>query len=674
MAIASPWASTDLPNVRADASADVTFVACEGMQQRRIERRATRSWGIAKYQPDDGPFRAPNVTTKRLTPSGLTGNITLSADTGVFRSSHEGAIFQVTSIGQNVAETFTAGDQWTDAIRVSGVEDGRKFQILVTDLGSTVGTVRVQRSVGEEGSWVNVTGLSFTSTVDSTHDDGLDNQIVFYRVGMGSTDFTGSTDDTAAAALSYAAGGLTGTVRIDSVIASSQSSASVLIALGATDATETWAEGDWSDYRGWPSAVALHEGRAWWAGKAKFWGSISDAYESFDPDVEGDSGAINRSFGQGAVDRVPWMLSLGRLVIGAESREVQAKTNSLEEPLAPDNFALRDISDQGSAKVQGIKIDKRALFVQRGGSRVMETGYSGESLDYETVDRTLLVPEIGEPSISRMAVQRQPDTRLHCVRSDGTVGMLLSDPAENVVCWLDVTTTGASGAVEDVVVLPGTIEDSVYYSVRREINGSTVRHLEKWSPETHARGGSSNRIADAWSSFSSSLGSTTVTGAVHLVGETVVAWGSVSSGTYLGSTFVVSTTGTFDIPSTLAEGSTTVYYGLSYTGKYVSSKLAYAARQGTALTQRKRVDHLGLVLADVHRRGLRFGPSTDRLDYLPVMESGVALSTDTVITDYDYQPAPFPGSWNTDSRVVLIAEAPLPCTVLGMVIKMETKE
>jgi hypothetical protein len=35
----------------------------------------------------------------------------------------------------------------------------------------------------------------------------------------------------------------------------------VITDLGGTAATDVWAEGEWSDYRGWPTAVAFHEGR-----------------------------------------------------------------------------------------------------------------------------------------------------------------------------------------------------------------------------------------------------------------------------------------------------------------------------------------------------------------------------------------------------------------------------
>ena len=57
-----------------------------------------------------------------------------------------------------------------------------------------------------------------------------------------------------------------------------------------------------SPRRGYPSSVTFHDGRLWWAGKDSIIGSVSDAYDSFDATVEGDSGPINRTLAKGPVD------------------------------------------------------------------------------------------------------------------------------------------------------------------------------------------------------------------------------------------------------------------------------------------------------------------------------------------------------------------------------------
>ena len=175
-----------------------------------------------------------------------------------------------------------------------------------------------------------------------------------------------------------------------------------------------------------------------------------------------------------------------------------------------------------------------------------------------------------------------------------------------------------------------------------------------------------NRLADSHITQDTSDPTTSVTGGEHLVGASVVLWGN---GKDLGS-YTVSSNGTF----TASEASTGFVFGLPYSGIYKSAKLAYAAEAGTALTQKKKINHVGLVLADVHPQGLQYGPSIDNLDPMPLVEKGAVISTDDMNQTYDEASIEFKGSWDTDSRIVLKAQAPRPVTVLGAVIQMETKE
>ena len=684
--MSAPWSTADLDNLRWTQPGSTTYIACGAtLAPAKMERigstAGAKSWASLDYLPDDGPFRDINITDKRMTAYGRTGNITLECSEPLFSTGHVGALFRLVSIGQDSSGTFTGTNQFTDPIRVSGVDEGRIFDIVVT-AASTAARVIIQRSVGEEGSWAAVAGLSYTATSSAQHDDGLDNQIIFYRIGVGSSYHTG----TAAAKITYASGGRDGIVRIASVTSSTnasstESSAIVLTPLGSTSATETWYEGAWSVERGFPSAVGLHEGRLYWAGQGHVWGSAPDAYETFDPTIVGDSKPINRSVGSGPVGSIRWILSLTRLVVGTDQRELQVKTSSLDEPLTPTTFSLRKITTQGSANVQAVEIDQRGLFIQQGGVRAMEIAPTAQTLDYGTQDKTMLVPEIGEPSIVKMAVQRQPDTRLHCIRgsTDGRAAILVTEPAENVTAWVDIETgdaDGSNGVIEEVAVLPGAVEDEVYYVVKREINGSTVRYIERWAQESQARGGSSNTICDSfvWST-STSL---TFTGLDHLIGESVVAWGG--TGRDLGEfTVAVSSAGSSRGQITLTEASTVgSAVGLPYTAWYKSAKLAYAAEGGSALTQTKRISHLGLVAKDMHQRALQFGPATStdiyQLDYIPATKALETQSSDAVHTVYDEAGFSFPGTWDTDSRVVLRAVAPRPVTVLGVVMTIDERD
>ena len=600
LGITTSWNDTDLQSMRWDQSADVIYVACRDVAQFKIERRTTRSWSIVNYEPTDGPFRVQNLSSTRITPSAVNGDITLTASSAIFKSTNVGSLYRLPSVGQYVTASITAAEQWTDPIRVTGIATGRVFSYSIT--GTWAGTVRMQYSIGEAGSWVNFAASgTFTANAASTYDDNLDNQIVYYRIGIDTAEYTSGT---AVVSLTYDTGSITGVARVTAYTSETSVSAVVVQELGGTGSVLDWAESDWSSRRGYPSAVALYEGRLWWAGKSKVWGSVSDAYEGFDPDTEGDSAPISRSIGSGPIDIVNFLLALQRLILGTDSAEWPARSTSFDEPLTASNFSLKSPSTHGSANVPAVKIDDRGLFVERGGTKLYQLAYGDTggggalSMDYVSADLCEICPEIGQPGIVRIAVQRQPDTRVHCVLADGRVAVLVSQPAEEVKCWLRIET---DGMVEDVFTLPGTVEDEVYYLVRRRIGGSTVRYLEKWALESECIGGTVNKQADSFVLYDSTA-TGTLTGLDHLEGESVVCWGD---GIYQGEYIVASGSITLDGSVTVRQAIT----GKDYEAPYLSGKLAYAALQGTALTRTKKVDHVGLVLANTHASGLQYGSS-----------------------------------------------------------------
>jgi hypothetical protein len=114
--------------------------------------------------------------------------------------------------------------------------------------------------------------------------------------------------------------------------------------------------------------------------------------------------------------------------------------------------------------------------------------------------------------------------------------------------------------------------------------------------------------------------------------------------------------------------------GLTYTAQFKSTKLAYAAALGTALTQRKSVTELGLILANTHATGLKYGPDFDNLDDLPAQENEDDVDEDYIWESYDEDMIEFNGEYDTDSRVCLQAVAPKPCTVLAAIIGLDTND
>lgn len=662
----TPWPESVLALIRMDQSADVLFVACSGYQQRRIERRAPHSWSIIVYEPSVPPFRASNATPITFTVGYASatnlGDITLTASRALFRPSNVGSVYRIRSSGQYITLAISSADTFTDPIRVVGIGSQREFIVTISALMAIVATITLQYSVGAPGSWVDA--KDYTSATTGGYNDGFDNQVIYYRIGIKSGNYTSGAPITVS--LTYFSGTTTGIARVTSYTSSTLVSAVVLRYVGAVQPTSDWDESLWSDRRGWPSAVALYESRLWWPGKQYNVGSVTDEFDNFDNETVGDSGPIIRSIGSGPIDTVSWLLPVSRLLLGSAGAEYAIRSSSLDEPLTPSNYNIKSTSTQGSAAINAVRVDENGLYVQAGLERVymLEAAANVSATDYNSVDLMQLVPDLcaldAAGGIVHIAVQRKPDTRLHVIRADGTLAVLVFDRVENVTCWVTLDT---EGVVEDAVVLPGNSEDRVTYVVRRTINGATVRYRETWALESECQGGTLNKQADAFVLYSGAA-STTITGLDHLEGESVVVWGN---GKDLG-TFTVAS----GAVTGLSESVTSAVVGLTYTARYQSAKQAFAAAMGSALNRQKRVPQVGFILANTHAKGLRYGPDFDTLDELPDVEEETAVASDSVWEAYDKEYLEFPGDWDTDARVCLEASAPRPVTVLCCSVDLTT--
>ncbi len=665
MEIEPPWIEEDLSLLRWDQSGDIVFIACEGYQQMKIERRATDSWSLVYYVTEDGPFKIPNITPTTIAASALTGDVNLLASATFFRSGHAGALLRMTSSGQTVTESLGAANVFSDPIRVAGVGGQRTFGVTIT--GTWVATVHIQYSVDEPGNWIDYT--SYTTNQSTSISDGLDNQIIYYRIGIKAGNYTSGTAD---ATLSYSSGSITGIVRINTVTNGTTAAGSVLRDLGATTATDDWSIGEWSDEDNWPTAVAFSEGRLYWFGNDRAWGSVSDDYYSFDDETEGDSGPIQRSFSSGPIEVANWAIALQRLIVGHAMAEVSIRSSSLDEPITPTTYNRKDCSTQGSAKVAAAKVDSRGVFVQKSLTRVMELAWNAELGDYAPIDLTALCPEVGEPSITHIAVQRKPDTRIHCVRSDGLVALCVFDRVEEVLCWVLIET---DGDIEDVCVEPGSVEDKVTYTIKRTINGSTVRYHERWALESECQGGTVNKQADSFVTFTQAA-SATIGGLTHLVGEEVVVW---DNGVCLADaddeieTFTVNGSGQITVTHRgAARLATNGIVGKTYTSRYKGTKLAYASADEATLAQKKKINMLALLMKNTHHKGVKYGPDFDNLSDLAQTVNGSTVAPDTVHSTLDDEMTPFAGRWSTDSRLCLQGQAPRPATILAAVIAVES--
>lgn len=658
-----PWSTTaHFDSIRYDQSGDVLFVASAGFQQRRIERRSSdsRSWGIALYQADDGPFRLGNLSDITLTPGATSGSTNLTASRDFFKAGHVGALFKATHSAQTKSAALGALNAVTGEIRVAGVSGGgglatqRAFAITVS--GTFVATVTLQRSLGAVGSWTDVE--NYTSPVSISFEDHLDNQIVYYRLKC-----TAYTSGSADASLSYVGAAQTGICRVTGVSSGTVANIDVLEQFGDVAATSDWAESEWSDYRGWPGAVALHDGRLAWFPGIKAQLSVSDGFASYDSTVEGDAGPINRSIATGGLDGVRWALSLQRLIVGTAAQEVSIRASAFDEPLTPTQFVARICGRRGGVKVR--PLDLGAIGVFAGMKRLFKLIFDASRADYVTRAFDRLKPEMFAAGIVDMAVQRRPDNaQIWVVLADGAAVVVTYDEDEDVAAMTPVTT---DGSFERVACLPGSDEDDVYFIVARNVGG-TVRYIEKLAKRSECQGATTSKNIDSHIVYSGAA-VTTITGLSHLEGKQVVVWGDGAPRVTLDAPKTVSGGQITGLPAAISNA----IVGLAYTAQLKTVKLAYAAEHGTAMTLKKRIARVGLVMADVAWKGVRIGRDFTNMTGLLATYRGKALTAGQVLSAYDGD-APVNSGWDSDARVCIQVSSPYPCTLMGLALHMTTHE
>jgi len=651
LTLETPWQENLLRSLRMEQSFDVAWIATKSIQTRVLERRGAKSWSLRKFQPENGPFANLNVSTTTLTCSSNTGEATLTASAPIFRATHEGALVKVQHQGQYITASIDALSETSETIRVTGTGDNRKFTLDIT--GVFTATLVLQRSVGNEYNWV--TYQTHTGTTSTTYDDDLDNQIVYYRVIA-----TAYTSGTATVALTHANGVTTGIVRIHSVEADNSCTVDILSPVGKTTATTDWAFGAWSAAAGWLSAVALADGRLWGGRDDRFWGSESDDFEAFSIGVEDDDAVSRRvTGGWGSVQS---MVGVGRLMICMDAREAEIGTNALDDVITPTTAKARPRSRRGSADAQAQVVDEDVAFVDRSRRKLFRMALTGEKYELNELTRlhrTIFGNEGTTDGALECAVQYNPEPRIWLPCDDGRMSVLVFEPTEGVVAWCRLVDTGAY--YESVCCLPGDVEDSVYFAVRRTVDSSTVRYIEKLAPEAW------ENMEDAWRLRSAieyyGVSTTSITGLSHLEGMTVYAWANGQQ------------QGPFTVASgaiTLTTATTYAIVGILYEGRYKSARVLGGTNVGSALTQDRQIKRIGLLPYRTPPGALKWGRDFTTMETLKGPNPETYDSPMVPVTDDINQP--FNGNSSKDPRVCLSMPSAGPATVLGMVPHMETNE
>ena len=256
-------------------------------------------------------------------------------------------------------------------------------------------------------------------------------------------------------------------------------------------ATTEWAEGAWSDYRGYPACVGFYEERLYYAASIDepqtFWGSEIGVYDNFEEGVADDD-AVRYTIASQKVNAIQWISASRVLALGTSGGAFIVSSGSINEPISPTNIQVKPETSYGSALILPKKIGHYIYYMQRNLRTVREFSYDYASDSYVSLDMTLLANHITESGIKQIDYQESPDNILWCIREDGEIATLTRQIDQQVIGWsrqiLGGSYAGGNAVVESVAVIPNGAEDQVWLIVKRTINGSTVRYIEYLKPFT----------------------------------------------------------------------------------------------------------------------------------------------------------------------------------------------
>ena len=133
--------------------------------------------------------------------------------------------------------------------------------------------------------------------------------------------------------------------------------------------------------------------------------------------------------------------------------------------------------------MQAILANDAIIYVQKGAKRVREFIYSEERKGFLSPDLTYLASHIaGSGTIVDMAFQQSPDSVLWAVRSDGVLLSLTYQKTYGVVAWARHPIDGEVESVAVIPGIPGSTEDEIWISVKRNIDGTEARYIEYFKP------------------------------------------------------------------------------------------------------------------------------------------------------------------------------------------------
>lgn len=649
--ITTPYTASQVKDLRFTQSADVMFIVHPDHEPREIARTSDTAWTISEIDFRRGPMQDPSFDGSTLLADGRTGTVTITASQDTFVSTDVGRFVKLHD-GYAKISAYTSATSVDATVEVN--EEGRS-ELMPSLTATTISFL--------EGD-PNATGLEHNDRLQDSANGFVD---AGFKVGMRVTTSGASTSGNNQSGMVIVQ--ITDSVMLLSPavdVTDETAGASVTIS-GDLIADDEYELGAFSETTGFPAHVTLFEERLVFANTASepqtLFFSVGGDYTNFTAGTDNDD-ALSYTIGSNQVNVIQYLSSSRSLIVGTSGAEFNVRATE-DAPISPTNIVIKQQARHGSSNVQPIAVDNKVLFIQRASRKLREIVYDFNSDSFLAPDLTILADHITESGVKEIALQQEPSNNIWAVLNNGKLGCLTYRREENVVAWTSHQIAGEFGSdswghVESVAIIPGDLdEDEVYFLVKRTINGSTKRYVEKMMPFDFGTDVTDCFFVDSGFTYDSAA-TTTITGLDHLEGETVSVLAD-------GSSHPDKTVSSGQI--TLDRSSSKVHVGLGFNSTLQTMRIDSGSQEGSAQGKTKRIRDVTVRL--YRSVGLLVGEDESTLDRIPFRSSANAMGQAVPLFNGD-KTIEFRGGFDPDGFIVIQQNQPLPLTVIAIYPRMQT--
>ncbi len=436
------------------------------------------------YNPSDfgnawPPVLDENVTPTTIAVSAIAGTgLTASATEPIFKPGHIGSFWQI-------AHTRTVSHvEIVGAVGAFSGTSGGLFVLGPWNLytyGTWSGTLYLQRLSADGVTWENIRTWNSNKDRNVIADGSEDVATQLRLVVVSGNGDAASTASVPRFLLEAADARIYGLIYVTAVSGDGLSATvDVKRDILSTAATGLWAEGAWSEERGYPRAVALHKGSMYYGGTRSFpsriWKSAAGDWENFRITSLAD-GAIDITLAAEESNAIQWMCSQGASLLIGTAGEEWSLSPSSGETISALSISVERQSRYGSAYLPATIVNDVPVFVQRGGRKVRKLLYNESERKYAASDLTVLAEHITKGGVKGLAFQSQLSAILWGFTGEGQLIGMTHETEQNVFGWHRHIT---DGDIESACVIYGSAgTDELYCVVRRTVDAADRRFIER---------------------------------------------------------------------------------------------------------------------------------------------------------------------------------------------------